>query len=124
MSETGTLQVLEETLPLGLVVRLEGSASMHQVQVLEREMNRLAAGRPKLIILDLTRLEFIASLAMGQIVALNRTIKRFGGRVLIAGASDSVAKSFRHARLDTLMPMFATRDEAIAGATTSPPPAG
>ncbi len=96
------------------IVELRGSASMVEVDAFARQTDRLAAGRPKLLVLDLTRLEFLASLAIGQIVAMHKSVLLHGGRVTLAAPNPQVLGVLERCNLRAVMPICATLDEALA----------
>jgi anti-sigma B factor antagonist len=95
------------------IVELRGSASMGEIDAFTRQTDRLAAARPRLLVLDLTRLDFLASLAIGQIVALSKSIKLHGGKVVLAGPNPEVLKVLDRCNLRAVLPVFATVDQAI-----------
>ncbi|MBL4928518.1 STAS domain-containing protein [Fuscibacter oryzae] len=66
-------------------------------------------------VLDLTRVEFMDSSALGALIS---TVKRLGplGALHIAGAAGSVEKLFAITRMDRVFRIFPTRDAAIAAA--------
>jgi len=97
------------------VLRLLGRAGLTSVDALALACNRLAAARPKVLVIDAADLSFVCSLAIGQFVMLHRGIKSHGGVVRLAGVQPSVAEVLAKTRLDTLMPMFPSVDAAIAG---------
>ncbi|MDP9172912.1 MAG: STAS domain-containing protein [Planctomycetota bacterium] len=102
--------------PAGTVVRLKGCAGIHEGPVLERALTRICAGKPCLLILDMSQLTMIASLALGQMVAVKKTMERTGGKIRLAAVSPPVMGTLRHARLDSIFPCFATVEEALIAA--------
>lgn len=96
------------------VVSMIGAGDIQGAMVLERHFTRLSAQKPRRVVFDLSRLTFISSLCMGAMVAVAKATKNQKGTVAIAGANDNVAGAFRHARLETIFPMFATVEEALA----------
>ncbi len=88
-----------------VVVRVVGEGSAANARALETSVTRLCAMRPRLVVLDLSQLSFIASLCMGCFVALRRGITAHGGTVRIAGATPEVALALRRAKLDVILPL-------------------
>jgi anti-anti-sigma factor len=68
----------------GVEVRLRGQAGVLEADALEAVLLRLAARRPACVILELSKLDSISSLAMGLLVAYRRGAVRAGGRVCLA----------------------------------------
>jgi anti-anti-sigma factor len=63
------------------VVRIAGEAGFRLADQLTAALLSLSARRPKLVILDLSGLTFLCSLAMGVLVSFRRGVVRRGGRV-------------------------------------------
>lgn len=108
------LQVITSQRDGATIAALVGSASMFEVDAMSRVLDRIAAGHPKKLVLDFSKLEFMASLALGQIVALNRSVKMHGGSLAIAGASEEILGVLSRSNMQALMPIVATVDEALA----------
>jgi anti-sigma B factor antagonist len=81
---------------------------------LERSLNRLSAGRPKFVVLDLSGLSFISSLGMGLLNAFRRGLHSHSGVTRIAAAQPDVLKALALCSLDKLFEMHPTLDSALA----------
>lgn len=99
--------------PTGTVIRLKGNAGINSGQTLEHALTRLCAGRPSLVVFDLSELHLIASLVMGQMVAVQRSLGRTGGKMRLAAVPELVMGSLRHSRLDSLFQCFPTVEAAL-----------
>ena len=99
--------------PSGLIIRISGDAGVDNVGTMETELTRLAAQRPPLVVFDLARLDFIASLGMGALMAFRKGIVRNGGIVRIAAARSAVLDAFKRAALRELFNTCDTVDEAL-----------
>jgi anti-sigma B factor antagonist len=89
--------------------------------VLERELNRLAAGRPPVVVLDLSGLSFISSLGMGLLNSFRRGLHSHGGITRIAAAQPDVATALRLCSLDKLYEMHDSLDAALAPSVAATP---
>lgn len=96
------------------VVSFTGEAGMMNEEALKKTVERVSRLHPKRLILDLAKLTFISSLAIGLLVTLEKDIKSHGGRVSIAAANNDVGKVIQRCKLDTIMPVFGTVEEAIS----------
>ena len=108
----GALTVSLTDLAHGVVVRLEGSASFNNLDRLQFALVRLVARRTPLVVLDLSELTFIASLAMGILVTFRRDLERWGGRVRIAGARPEIYEALQVAGLTEVFEFCTTVEEA------------
>lgn len=100
--------------PAATVVRLEGWAGLAAQADLERAVTRLSAGTHSLLVLDLTQLLGLSSLAVGQLVQLHRAVTLRGGAVRVGGATEDARTVLVRCRMDLLMPLHGSVDEAIA----------
>jgi anti-anti-sigma factor len=99
--------------PSGLIIKIAGDAGVENIETLERELTKLSAARPPLIVFDLSGLDFIASLGMGALMSFRKGIVRNGGIVRIAAAKPAVLDAFKRAALKELFNTCATVDEAL-----------
>jgi anti-anti-sigma factor len=104
-----------------VVLRLKGEARI-DVTALDRQVTRLLAQRPAVVVLDLAGLSFCSSLGMGCIVSLRRSLDRAGCKTRLAALRPDVADAFKRAVILPLFEVFTTVDEALA-APLAPAPA-
>lgn len=64
-------------------------------------------------VLDFSRVMFLSSVPLGSIIALNREVHHRGGQLAIVGATPSVRDVFAVTRLDTIMLLCDTIDQAL-----------
>ena len=105
----------------GAILRLSGELGLRMDGV-EIAFNRLAAQRPQIAVIDLSKLAFISSLGMGLFVRLRQGLAPHQGVVRIAGASQQVTDSLRRARLLDLFQLYTTAEDAIAAGPPTPAP--
>lgn len=84
------------------VIRLQGSAGIEGQPHLERAVNKAMAGKPKQVVVDARDLEFLASLALGSLVTLSKSVRTAGGSVQVGGLRPAVQEVFRRSRLEEL----------------------
>lgn len=73
-----------------------------------------AAAAKALILVDLSGLEFLASLGIRTFLTVVKAQQRRGGRVVFCGAQPAVAKVFETSGLAAVMPMAPDRASGIA----------
>lgn len=98
--------------PTSLVVHLAGDAGISELDGLRRTVDDLTQRPARRVIVDLSHLNFIASLGLGQLVRLAVAVRNRGGLFRICGASPSVTQAIIKSKLNELMPVF--RDLADA----------
>jgi anti-sigma B factor antagonist len=100
--------------PGATIIRLIGDAGLKGADTLERHATRLSTLRPPLLILDLSELTFIGSLAIGSLVALAHGIKMHGGLTRIAVPEGDVSTALLRCGLDRVIPIVPTLAAALA----------
>lgn len=86
----------------------ETSAAMQEALIQAAAENR---SRP--IVLDISQLEFVPSLALGAIVRAYSDCKKHGQRFIVVGPQPSVRSALAVTRLDKLLAIHASVDEAL-----------
>ena len=85
----------------------EVSASLHE----------LAAAPKRAVIVDLSAVQFAASIAIGQLIATAQEVKARGGHmVLLASGTSSVMMTLKMGAIDRIVPVYEYIHEAHAGA--------
>jgi len=105
------LQITAEQTPSGFIVRLNGDADGEQVDELDRQLRLIANLNPKLLVLDLTRLNFLSSVGMGLLVRIQNQLKENGGRLALAAARPLVREALRRASLQKVFQITETVEE-------------
>ncbi|MCX7726263.1 MAG: STAS domain-containing protein, partial [Chitinispirillaceae bacterium] len=68
----------------------------------------------KKILLDMEELSFIDSMSLSTILSLNRLLTNTGGSMRICRTNSIIKEIFNLLRIETIIPMFSTRQEALA----------
>jgi anti-sigma B factor antagonist len=99
---------------------LEIKGSIHhgpECARLVQEVEGMIAANETRIIFDMTGVTYADSAAIGAIVKCLTKLKTAGGALRIAGAQTVIAHSLKLTRVDTLIEMFPTVDQAADGFT-------
>jgi anti-anti-sigma factor len=97
-----------------VVVGLSGTIGMAELEQVDGQLARVADGKPRLVVLDLSKVTMIGSCVMGSLVGFRRDVARHGGTVLLAAATPMVKESLRRALLDRLFKIHDTVNAAIS----------
>jgi anti-anti-sigma factor len=103
-------------LPWGFLLHVVGAACTTNLGPMDSHLTRMLACRPQRVVLDLSELTFLSSMAMGWLLRLRRDLARWNGRVIIACALPSIRESLETARLAELFELHATVADALATA--------
>ncbi len=88
---------------------------------LQDRLKGLISSGEKNIILDLSRVEWINSPGMGIMLASLTTIRRNGGDLHFVGLGERIAHYFKITKLDTVVRIYPTRDDALQELSRSKP---
>ncbi|MEV4179613.1 STAS domain-containing protein [Nonomuraea sp. NPDC049709] len=93
------------------VIALRGELGAATVADLVREVDRVLAGRPAAVVVDLSRLAFCDFEGIGALIGANRRARQLGGELVLAGAQGRCARLLRRTGLDHVFPQLPGRAE-------------
>ena len=80
-------------------------------------LQELAAAPKRAVIVDLSAVQFAASIAIGQLIATAQAVKARGGHmVLLVSGSSGVMMTLKMGAIDRIIPVYQYPHEAHAGA--------
>jgi anti-sigma B factor antagonist len=94
------------------------------VDVIGDEFGRLAAKPVAAVALDCARVEYMSSLMVRHLIRLHRALRRRGVRFALCRLDPELAEVFRITRLDQLLPVRSSAEEALEGTAGLPPRVG
>lgn len=99
------------------IVELEGEAGSAEAWEVQAVVSRVIEARPKAIVFDMTRLSFISSLALAELIRLANELARFNTRVSLAGMQPKIREVLHVLRIDQYYEIHNSVDEAVASAS-------
>lgn len=115
MRTTDTLKIDTSWHETGLVVSLAGSASMDLCDQLNAALLEACQSKPQMLVINLAELTFICSLGLGGLVAAYLRVQKYGGRLALACPSQAIREMLEVTKLGTLLPVYDTSQQALAG---------
>jgi anti-sigma B factor antagonist len=101
------------------VLSLSGEMDMSNASELIRALGgNIGSGR---MIIELSRLTFMDSTGIKQLVELSRTVNAAGGAIVLAAPHPNLARLFEIVNLGKLMPVVASLEVAIDGTSETAP---
>jgi anti-anti-sigma factor len=94
-------------------VELSGRLDLKGLHEVDMRFHGLTAARGAPAVVDLSGVEYIASLGMGMLVSCAQSLQRKGKTMVLFGASGDVDAALRTAGLDAAIPMVADLDAAL-----------
>ena len=95
------------------LVALVGRLDLKGLHDVDMRFHALTAARGAPTIVDMSGIEYIASLGMGMLISCAQSLQRKGQQMVLAGATGDVDAALRTAGLDAAIPMVADLDEAL-----------
>jgi anti-sigma B factor antagonist len=97
-------------------VILRGRLDTAGANDIDLKFNAIAGAR-RAVVVDLSQVDFLASLGIRVLVLGARAVKNKGGKLVILSPNDGVRSALSAARTDTLIPIFPDRAAAMAAVT-------
>ncbi|MGH8247849.1 MAG: STAS domain-containing protein [Gammaproteobacteria bacterium] len=101
---------------LSVVRELKGAGEA----TLKQRIDHLVSKGYKRILIDLNGLPHIDSTDLGRLIRCHLSVRQAGGRVRICNISEQVWALLKLTRLDTVLDLFPTEQEALASMHASP----
>jgi len=99
-----------------LVLTVSGRMDALTAQEFEAECARWLEAGEKRLVVDLAGLDYISSAGLRSILAAAKKLKAQGGGMAFCALAGIVAEVFAVSGFNKLLPVFPTRDEALAQA--------
>jgi anti-anti-sigma factor len=109
-----TIERIEGKTPGTLIYRLIGPLTLRNLFDLQSQLR--SADPPPVTIIDLTEVPYMDSTGMGMIVNHHVRCKSKGTKLIVSGVNSRVFELFKLTKVDTVIPMTSTVEEAEAGA--------
>lgn len=104
---------IEDLTPELRIIKLSGRMDIPGTGEIEMRFAASAGMAKHKVIVDLTEVSFLASIGIRAIVSNAKAQRQRGGQLVIfAGTNAVVTKTLEATGIDTLVPMFATIEEA------------
>lgn len=97
-----------------IVAAVHGRVDTISAPAFEKAVLGALNGREKLLVLDLSGLEYMSSAGLRVIISAAKTLKGKGGEMRLAATSGSVKKVFEISGFFSMFKNFETRSEALA----------
>ena len=107
-------------LPGGMVkVTLGGRLDSPGVDVIETRFVGAVTPAGKHTAVDLSGVDFVASMGIRMLISTARALSRRGGRFVVFAPQPGVREIFSHVSLEDIIPIYNTEDEALMALRSS-----
>ncbi|MBU3728974.1 MAG: STAS domain-containing protein [Phycisphaerales bacterium] len=93
-------------------VRIRGSLDVTGTGSISLKFTASTAARRQHVLLDMSEVDFVASIGLGLLMQVARALASDGKRVIVVSPSAAVAGVIRTTKVDAVMPVAASLDEA------------
>ncbi len=94
-------------------VSLSGRLDADALRSVEDDFHAAATAEPNVIV-DLTAVDFLASMGIRMLVAASQEQEKLGGRLVLAGPDEMTMRILKTTGIDQLVPVHATSDDAAS----------
>lgn len=95
------------------VIRLDGRLDREGTESIDLKFTALAAAAKASVVVDLSRVSFIASIGMRTLISSAKAQANRGGRMVLVNPAPNVRDTLTTAGIDTIIPMYDDMDAAI-----------
>jgi anti-sigma B factor antagonist len=96
-------------LSVGRALKGEGEA------ILKNRLDELVREGILQILIDLKELPYVDSTELGRLIRCHLSVRQAGGRVRLCNLSPKIMSLMKLTRLDTVLELYGTEEEALAG---------
>jgi anti-sigma B factor antagonist len=96
------------------VLAADGEIDIHTAPDLRARLSELKQGGARTIVVDLSRVGFLDSSALGTLVGANKDLRANGGVLKVVCAQPNIQKVFEITRLSEVIPVYDTVERACA----------
>lgn len=110
----GAFGVKSEQIDDILVIELPARLDAVGVAALEAQLNETVTAHKGKILVDMSQVNFVASLALRMLLTNLKAVQPLGGDLRLAGLQPQIAEIFRKSRFDTLFKIYPDREAGLA----------
>jgi anti-anti-sigma factor len=115
------LELSAERQDLLAIVRVDGRVVRENQAELRSCLEGLIGEGTTRLALDLGKVDYMDSAALGCCASIQKTLRARGsGAIVVFNASQNIQKVWKLIRLDLVVPLFPSEEEAIAGLAETP----
>lgn len=101
------------------VLSVSGEIDIYTAPLFKQAVVRLVSEGNNDVIIDLTNVTFMDSSGFGTLLGATRRLRPSGGGLYLAGPNSTIQRMLRLTRLDTIMRIFETPQQAASAISSS-----
>lgn len=95
------------------VITANGDIDIYSVAGFKSSINELLDTGVNELIIDLKGVEYVDSSGFGALLGATKRVRPNGGKIILAGCSESVARVMKITQLDTIFDIYKDREQAV-----------
>ncbi|MGD0166818.1 MAG: STAS domain-containing protein [Gaiellaceae bacterium] len=95
------------------VISVSGELDLHSVGSLQDALDEAIAKTGETVVVDLSEVDLIDSIALGTLARTSRRLRESGGALAVAATNVEVVRAFEITSLDRVIPIAQTASEAL-----------
>ena len=96
-----------------VIATLRGRITVSEAERFAQKTELVSTPQPSIAILDCSGLAFVSSAGIGELIKLQRLLSQTGAKMFLASVQPDVMKLLEQSRLDEMMPMYESVDQAL-----------
>jgi len=109
------MQIEQTTQGEVIALVLTGDLDSFSSNYLKEQLGKLFSDSKYEIIIDLTKVDFVDSAGLGQLVSALKLCVHHNGNLMLVGVNESISDLLRITKLDTVFRVYSTVDDAASG---------
>ena len=109
------MELSSEAMENALVVRLEGNLDTNTSTTAQEYLNSAMDNGAANIVVSLQKVDFVSSAGLRILLATAKRLSGTGGNLGICGLNETVAEVFEISGFSTILNLFPTESDALAG---------
>jgi anti-sigma B factor antagonist len=102
------------------VLLVNGEIDIYTAPLFKQAVVGLVSEGAKDVVIDLSGVTFMDSSGFGTLLGATRRLRPTGGGLHLASPNSTIQRMLRLTRLDTIMQIYETRDEAVKALSAQP----
>ena len=108
-----SIDIQAEQMGEASVISVRGEVDLYSSPGLRQEIKKQVKKKPAVLVVELSRVEYMDSSGVATLVEGLKDIDKKGGKLRLAGLTDPVRQVFKFAHLDKVFDIFPDLDKAL-----------
>lgn len=96
-----------------VLAAIAGKITVDECEQFSTHAHAITEAGPNAAVIDCAGLTFLSSAGIGELIKLNRSLRERKASMMLANVQPEVRKIFEASKLDEMMPIYASVDEAM-----------